>query len=103
MTHQRAWGSVAISLCSTLSYLIGYKTMFIRLYLAVGDSILQAAFDSVLGEKDDYSHWVYPETASSFKHQPSKFIGKNLNCIGTRLYLNYIMEIKPKKLLHTPD
>lgn len=103
MTHQRAWGSVAIRLCSTLSYPIGYKTMFIRLCLAVGDSILQAAFDSVLGEKDDCSHWVYPETASSFKHQPSKFIGKNLNCIDTRLYLNYIMEIKPKKLLHTPD
>lgn len=103
MTHQRAWGSVAIRLFSTLSYPIGYKTMFIRLCLAVGDSILQAAFDSVLGEKDDYSRWVYPETASSLKHEPSKFIGKNWNCIGTWLYLNYIMEIKPKKLLHTPD
>lgn len=58
MAHQRAWGSVAIRLCSTLSYSIGYKTMFIRLCLAIGDSILQTAFDSVLGEKDDYSRWA---------------------------------------------
>lgn len=77
MTHQRAWGSVAIRLRSTLSYSIGYKTMFTRLRLAIGDSILQAAFNSVLGEKDDYNRWVYPETASSLKRQPYTFIGKN--------------------------
>lgn len=68
---------VTIRLYSTLSYAIGYKTMFIGLSLAVGDSILQAAVDSVLGEKDDYSRWAYPETVSSLRHQPSKFIGKN--------------------------
>lgn len=51
--------------------------MFTRLRLAIGDSILQAAFNSVLGEKDDYNRWVYPETASSLKRQPYTFIGKN--------------------------
>lgn len=57
----------------------------------------------ILRGKDDCNPCRYPGTASSLRHQPYKFIWKNWNCIGTQMYLNHIVEIKPKKLLYTPD